>query len=223
LQSILILKKRAVGALFFICRNTQQANNQLKICTTQMRKLKFFIHLSLDGFAAGPNGEMDWIKVDEEMFDFVKTFTDNADTAMYGRKTWEMMDSYWPTAGDKPNASKHDKEHSAWYEAVEKVVLSDSMKGRKKEKTVFIGGDVVTQIRELKQMEGKDIMIFGSPSVGRSLMKDEVIDEYWLFMNPMILGQGIEVFPSLESRIALTRQASVEFSCGVTALNYIKG
>ncbi|HLG33619.1 MAG TPA: dihydrofolate reductase, partial [Bacteroidia bacterium] len=70
-----------------------------------MRKIILSIHTTLDGFAAGVNGEMDWIKIDDEMFDFVKSFTDNADTALYGRVTWQMMDSYWPTAGDKPDAT----------------------------------------------------------------------------------------------------------------------
>ena len=92
-----------------------------------MRKLIFFMHTSLDGFVAGLNGEMDWIKVDDAIFDFVGTMTDQADTALYGRVTYEMMESYWPTAGEQPNASKHDKEHSAWYNKVSKVVLSKTI------------------------------------------------------------------------------------------------
>ena len=82
------------------------------------------MHTSLDGFVAGPNGELNWPKLDEEIFDFVATMTDKADTALYGRKTYEIMQGYWPAAGDKSNASKHDKEHSAWYNKVSKVVLS---------------------------------------------------------------------------------------------------
>ena len=92
-----------------------------------MRNLIFFMHTSLDGFVAGLNGEMDWINLDEAMFDFVATMTDQADTALYGRVTYEMMQSYWPTAGEQPNASKHDKEHSNWYNNVSKVVLSKTM------------------------------------------------------------------------------------------------
>ena len=69
------------------------------------------MHTSLDGFVAGLNGEMDWINIDDAMFDFVATMTNKADTALYGRVTYEMMQSYWPTAGEQPNASKHDKEH----------------------------------------------------------------------------------------------------------------
>ena len=81
------------------------------------------MHTSLDGFVAGPNGEMNWIYVDDALFDFVATMTDKADTALYGRVTYEMMQGYWPTAGDQPDASKHDKEHSAWYNKVPKIVF----------------------------------------------------------------------------------------------------
>ena len=85
-----------------------------------MRNLIFFMHTSLDGFVAGINGEMNWINVDEVLFDFVATMTAQADTALYGRVTYEMMQSYWPKAGEQPDASKHDKEHSAWYNTVSK-------------------------------------------------------------------------------------------------------
>ena len=94
-----------------------------------MRKLVLLIHASLDGFVTGPNKEMNWIKVDEELFDFVGKITDQADTALYGRTTYQMMESYWPTAGDKPNASKHDIQHSLWYKSVAKVIISNSIKG----------------------------------------------------------------------------------------------
>ncbi len=97
-----------------------------------MRKIISHMHVSLDGFAAGPNGEMNWIKLDNEAFDHVKQLTDESDAAIYGRVTWEMMDNYWPTAGDKPDASKHDKEHSEWYNSIEKFVISKSLKGENK-------------------------------------------------------------------------------------------
>jgi dihydrofolate reductase len=93
-----------------------------------MRKIVVFMHTSLDGFVAGPNGEMDWITVDEEIFDYASGRTNESDTALYGRVTYQMMEAYWPTAADQPGATKHDKEHSAWYNKVLKVVLSKTMK-----------------------------------------------------------------------------------------------
>ena len=166
---------------------------------------------------------MDWIKFDDQMFDFVKTFTDNADTALYGRKTWEMMDRYWPSAADKPDATTHDKEHSVWYNSVDKIILSNTMMGQIADKTIFIGGDITGKVKQLRQKDGKDILIFGSPSVVRELMKENLIDDYWLFVNPVILGQGISIFSRLDKRIELIHRTTKSFSCGVTAIHFTNG
>ena len=106
------------------------------------------MHTSLDGFVAGLNGEMDWINIDDSMFDFVATMTNKADTALYGRVTYEMMQSYWPTAGEQPNASKHDKEHSAWYNKVSKVVLSKTISEKGLDNTKVIGDQLVDNINK---------------------------------------------------------------------------
>ena len=89
-----------------------------------MKKIISFMHISLDGFVAGPNGEMDWIKVDEEIFDCVGTRISDGDTAFYVRVTYQILRNYWSTAVGKPKATKHDNEHSKWYSKVQKVVLS---------------------------------------------------------------------------------------------------
>src|SRR5882672_3565606 len=92
-----------------------------------MRKIISFMHISLDGFVAGPNGEMNWIKVDEEIFDHVGKRISETDSALYGRLTYEMMQGYWPGAGKEPDASKHDIEHSKWYNNAHKIVLSKTL------------------------------------------------------------------------------------------------
>ena len=158
------------------------------------------MHTSLDGFVAGPNGEMDWINVEEEMFDQAGRSTEAADTALYGRVTYQMMDAYWPMAADQPNATKHDIEHSTWYNKVEKVVLSRSMKGAKIPKTRIISENSSAEIRRLKQGTGKDIVMFGSPTAAHSLMEESLIDDYWLFVNPIVLGEGIPLFKRIKNR-----------------------
>jgi dihydrofolate reductase len=185
-----------------------------------MRKIILVLHTTLDGFVAGPNGEMDWIKLDDEMFDLVGKFTDEADTALYGRVTYQMMDSYWPTAADQPNATKHDIEHSIWYNKVEKVVLSRTMDSTGAIKTTFIGNNIPAEIEKLKKRAGKNIMIFGSPTAVHSLMEDNLIDDYWLFINPIILGQGIPLFVKTKDKIELNLVTTKVFSNGVAALNY---
>jgi len=184
-----------------------------------MRKIIVSMHVTLDGFVAGVNGEMDFFLLDDEMFDFVGEFTDQADAALYGRVTWQMMDGYWPTAGDGPNASKHDRQHSKWYNEVEKYVLSNTI-NETREKTTFIHGDILKAISALKQKPGKNILIFGSPSACHELMKCNLIDEYWLFINPILLGKGIPLFANIENNIKLQPLLTKVFPCGVTAIHY---
>jgi dihydrofolate reductase len=187
-----------------------------------MRKLIFFMHTSLDGFVAGPNGELSWLKIDEEMFDFVATMTANADTALYGRVTYEMMQSYWPTAGEKPNASKHDIEHSRWYNNVSKVVLSRTIQETGLHNTKVISDQLSDNINKIKQQDGKNILIFGSPRASQSLLKEGLVDEFWLFVNPIIVGQGMPLFKDINGTTKLNLMESKTFACGVIALHYEK-
>ena len=186
-----------------------------------MRKIISFMHISLDGFVAGPKGEMDWIKVDEEIFDYVGKRISGGDTALYGRVTYQLMESYWPTAADKANASKHDIEHSKWYGKVHKVVLSRTMKGESLTNTTIISDNLPDRINEVKQKGDQDILLFGSPTATHSLISLNLIDGYWLFVNPIILGRGIPLFVDIRDKIKLNLVSTHQFTCGVTELNYI--
>lgn len=180
------------------------------------------MHISLDGFVAGPNGEMNWIKVDQEIFDHVGKRIGEGDTAMYGRVTYQMMENYWPTAGDKPNASKHDIEHSKWYANVHKLVLSRTMKGAGLPNTEIISDNLPDKLNDIKQSgSSKDILLFGSPTATHSLIQLNLIDGYWLFVNPIILGKGIPLFTDIKERIKLKLLTTRSFTSGVTELSYV--
>ena len=179
------------------------------------------MHMSLDGFVAGPNGELNWVKVDEEIFDHVGKRISQGDTALYGRVTYQLMESYWPTAGDKPNASKHDIEHSKWYSKVHKVVLSKTLKDSGLGYTTIISSNITDRINEIKQEAGPDILLFGSPTATHSLIQLNLIDGYWLFVNPIILGRGIPLFTTdIKDIIKLNLVTTRPFTSGVTELNY---
>lgn len=178
------------------------------------------MHISLDGFVAGPSGEMDWIKVDQEIFDHVGKRISEGDTALYGRVTYQMMESYWPTAGDSPTASKHDIEHSQWYKQVHKVVLSKTLQDEGLTNTTIISDQLSDHIHAIKQQAGGDILVFGSPSATHSLIQHNLIDGYWLFVNPIVLGQGIPLFVDIKDKIKLNLVSTRPFTCGVTELNY---
>src|SRR6187397_2596854 len=155
-----------------------------------MRKIISFMHISLDGFVAGPNGELDWAKVDEELFDHVGKRISEGDTALYGRVTYQLMESYWPTAADKPTASKHDIEHSKWYSKVHKVVLSKTMNGADLTNTKIISDNLSDSINEIKKRGDKDILLFGSPTATHSLIQLNLIDGYWLLLIQLFLDEA---------------------------------
>ncbi len=186
-----------------------------------MRKVISFMHISLDGFVAGPKGEMNWIKVDEEIFDHVGKRIGETDSALYGRVTYQMMEGYWPTAGDAPNASKHDIEHSKWYKTAHKVVLSKTMRDADLPDTTIISDNLADKINEIKQQAGSEILLFGSPTATHALMQQNLIDGYWLFVNPVILGQGIPLFADIKDKVKLKLLTTLQFKCGVTELNYV--
>jgi len=179
----------------------------------------------LDGFVAGLKGEIDWVKVDEEIFDYAGKRIIQGDTALYGRVTYQMMENYWPTAGDKPTATRHDIEHSKWYKNVHKVVLSktmnpDSYRDAGLTNTNIISDNLSDSIHEIKQQAGKDILLFGSPTATHSLIQLNLIDGYWLFVNPIILGRGIPLFADVNDKIKLKLLTTRQFTSGVTEMNY---
>lgn len=185
-----------------------------------MRHIISFMHISLDGFVAGPNGEMNWIKLDQEIFDHVGKRIQDTDTALYGRVTYQLMENYWPTAADKPDATKHDKEHSAWYGKAHKLVLSKTMQGADLADTTIISSNLPERIQEIKKKPGSEILLFGSPSATHSLIQQNLIDGYWLFVNPILLGQGIPLFINNKDKTNLNLLSTKQFPSGVIELNY---
>lgn len=177
------------------------------------------MHISLDGFVAGPQGEMDWILFNAEIGDYVKNATDEADTVLYGRVTYGMMESYWPTAADQPGASKHDIEHAQWVKKAQKIVFSSSLKTTNWENT-RIEKDIPATVAHLKEQPGKNLLLIGSPRIAHAMMDLDLIDEYWINVNPIILGAGIPLFRNIRHRTRLELLSSLTFSCGVVGLRY---
>ena len=134
-----------------------------------------------------------------------------------------MMENYWPTAGDKPAATRNDIEHSKWYSKVHKVVLSKTMKDADLANTTIISDNLSDSINEIKQSShgaSNEILLFGSPTATHSLIQLNLIDGYWLFVNPIILGQGIPLFADIKDKIKLKLLTTRSFTNGVTELNY---
>ncbi|MES2294449.1 MAG: dihydrofolate reductase family protein [Pseudomonadota bacterium] len=157
-----------------------------------MRKLVSLIHLSLDGFCAGPKGEMDWITVNPAIFADADRVIESAGAAVYGRTTYGMMRGYWPAVINDEKQPEDRRAHARWVENIEKITFSRTLE-KSDWNNVKLRRDVA-EIFDFKRQPGKNLLIFGSPGLVRSLQALDAIDEYWMFLNPVLLGEGVRFF-----------------------------
>ena|SRR3990172_3192954 len=185
-----------------------------------MRKLVLFMHTSLDGCVAGPNGELDWIPYDRELEIYAEGIVNTVGSPMYGRVTYEMMKSYWPTVLKDSSASKHDMDHAQWLENVEKIVFSKTLKKADWNNTRVISGNIAEEVSRLKKQQGKPVVIFGSPTLAHTCMGLDLIDEYQLTVSPVILGSGKALFKEIKNRTNLKLINAKTFNSGVVGFHY---
>jgi dihydrofolate reductase len=183
-----------------------------------MRKLISLMHVSLDGFCGGPKGEMDWIGLNDAIFADATTVIDTAGAAVYSRVTHDMMRGYWPTLLGKPDS--REVRHARWVEQIPKLTFSRTMQSSDWN-NVQLRRDA-REIQEDKQQPGKDLLIFGSPGLVHSFLELDVIDEFWIFQNPILRGAGIPYFQgAVKTRLKLASHKP--FDNGVIRLHYVKG
>jgi dihydrofolate reductase len=188
-----------------------------------MRKVISLIHLSLDGFAAGPNDELDWISYDSELEADAHSMHDLTDAVIWGRRTYEGMASYWLTVPGDPNSSPAALEHARFLEGATKIVVSrtlDRIEWNNAQNTVLIKDNIAEEINKIKQQPGKDIWFLGSTMLAQTFMQLDLIDEYRLNINPTVLGSGKPLFANVTRNFPLKLLASKTFQSGVVALRY---
>lgn len=186
-----------------------------------MRKVIVFCHLSLDGIAATPDGRLDWISYDKDLEKWARPIVESTDTALYGRVTYELM-QYWRTVPSKPDASLYEREHSRWIDGVEKIVFSRSKMVPDWNNTRVVDVNIEEEILKLKKKHGKNITIFGSPTLANSLIKLGLVDEYHLSVNPVVLGEGKFLFGEIKGAIQLSLVEEKTFRSGAVSLHYRK-
>lgn len=185
-----------------------------------MRELTLIVQTSLDGFVAGLNGGFENFVGGEENLEFVCSLTDNADAALFGRVSYQLLESDWPTAASKPGATKNVIKYATWYNAVPKFVLSKTLKVKNSANTYVIAENIETEINEIKQRPGKSILIFGSPTAVWSLFELSLVDNFWIIVHPVIFGQGIPFFRDSKNIVKLELLASKELSNGTVCHKY---
>ena len=162
-----------------------------------MRKVILFDMATLDGFFAGPNGEIDWHRVDEEFNEFAIAQLDSADGLLFGRVTYQGMASYWPT----DMARTDDPIVAGKMNTLPKIVFSRTLDKVEWNNTRLVKGNVEEEISKLKQQPGQDWLLFGSADLASTLTNLGLIDEYRVMVNPVVLGHGKPLFKDIKEKL----------------------
>ena len=180
-----------------------------------MRKIIAKMHVTLDGFVAGLNDEMDWAMASaNESLPDVQEFLKSVDTMILGRVTYEGLMPYWTAATG---------EFADWMNTTPKIVISTTLtkvEWGKWDNASLIHEDVLEKVKDLKQQYGKDMIVFGGPTLIQSFTNLGFIDEYWLFVVPVILGEGKPLFEHIDQRKNLQLLEAKTYPTGTLSLHY---
>lgn len=183
-----------------------------------MRKLFVFNRISLDGFFAGPNGEIDWF-VDDDPLDKVIHDLMSPDTALFGRTTYQMFESFWPDAAKDPNSPEKLRRVGQEMNEMIKLVFSKTLNEVTWENSELLKGDPVDEVARLKQGNGADLVIFGSGSLVQQLTAKGLIDEFLIVVSPVVLDTGKSMFTGSGKRSLKLLQTQA-FDTGNVLLRY---
>lgn len=183
-----------------------------------MRKLKLQMQVSVDGFVAGPNGELDWMLFDwdDVLIKYVTELTDSVDTILLGRKLAEGFIPYWKSVA----GNVEDPQHNAGkiFTNLPKVIFTKTIQKSEWENTTLEKD--IDAIKNLKNQPGKDIIAYGGANFISSLIQNNLIDEYHLFVNPVILGHGLSIFKDIEEKKKFKLAKSTPTGNGIIVLYY---
>ncbi|MEZ0540027.1 dihydrofolate reductase family protein [Fibrella arboris] len=179
-----------------------------------MRTLKLQVQVTVDGFMAGPTGEMDWLAYPwtDDIGQYVGALTEPVDTILLGRHLAQGFIPHWAANPELPGADKIN--------GTPKVVFTKTLTTSPWENTRLATGDLATEINALKNEPGGDLIVYGGGTFVSSLIKAGLIDELHLFINPAAIGSGMAIFGGLDSKQALTLGKATAFDCGIVALCY---
>ncbi len=179
-----------------------------------MRKLKLQVQMTIDGFIAGPNGEMDFLERnwDNDLKQYVGEITEPVDCIVLGRKLAQGFIPYWASHPDEEGADK--------FNHTNKVVFTKTLSKSEWERTVLAKGNLVDEITRLKKQAGQDIIAYGGATFVSALVKHGLIDEFHLFVNPIAIGNGMSIFKELDHTQNLKLVKCTPFDCGIVVLQY---
>jgi dihydrofolate reductase len=182
------------------------------------RTLVYSMQVSLDGYMEGPGRDLGWAIPDEELHTFHNEQARAVGADLYGRRLYELMAAYWPTAGDDPAASPSVVEFARIWNATPRVVFSSTLE-QVDPGSRLVRGDAVEEVARLKQGDGGELAA-GGAGLGGSLLRAGLVDEIRLFAYPIVLGAGTPFFPPLDERIPLELIDTRRFDSGVVYTGY---
>jgi dihydrofolate reductase len=186
-----------------------------------MRKLKLQVQMTIDGFVAGPDGQLDWMwasgKQDEAILRYVVELADNCDIILMGRKMTREFVDYWENVVDNQPDSPEQSLAQRMVN-MRKIVFSRTQKTIKGRNVEVENGDLATAVQALKKEAGKDIMVYGGANFLSSVISQNLVDEYFIFSNPVAIGNGLSIFK--EKRL-LKLESSVTYKNGKMLNRYL--
>ena len=183
-----------------------------------MRKIVLMTSVSLDGYIAGPNGELDWHLVDDEVHRHFNDVLRAMSVFLFGRVMYEEMAEFWPTADSDPASTPPMVEYAGIFREMPKIVFSKNLERADWNATVV--RDVVPEeIRKLKEQPGGD-MVVGGADLAAEFLRHDLIDEYRLYVHPVVIGRGKPLFQASDKKVDLQLGETRTFGNGVVLLHY---
>jgi len=181
-----------------------------------MRKVFVFNLVSLDGYFEGPNRDISWHNVDAEFNEYAVDMLNSVDTLLFGRVTYELMASYWPT----PDVIKSDPIVAERMNNLPKIVFSRTLEKAEWNNTRLVKDNIEEEIKNMQKQPGKDMAILGSGSIMSEFAQHGLIDEYRIMVNPVVLGSGNPLFKDIKDRLYLKLLKTRTFRNGNVLLYY---
>ncbi|HEY3251394.1 MAG TPA: dihydrofolate reductase family protein [Ignavibacteria bacterium] len=187
-----------------------------------MRKVMLSTHMTLDGFMAGPNKELDWHfeNWNDDMERYISEQKNDIDTILVGRVTYQSMAKHWPAVAEDQLARKNDIEFANWMNRLPKVVFSRTLSAVEWNNSRLVKHNISEEISKMKRQTGKDMILWGGVGIVSTFIQLGLIDEYQIWIAPVILGSGMPLFKNVKCRLDLKLLETNSFSNGVILLSY---
>lgn len=180
-----------------------------------MSNITSFTFITLDGYYKGPKNDISWHQHGEEESEFSEEGLNTGNTLLFGRITYQMMESFWPT----PMAAESFPAVAEGMNNANKIVFSNTLKSASWNKTKIVKGNIVAQLKKMKQQD-IDMTLLGSGSILSLLAQENLIDRYQIMIDPIAIGKGTSLFKGIDNNLKLTLQSSRVFKSGCVLLSY---